>query len=95
MLIGFLFEDGERGVEALVLNVGQQTRTVDVHALFTITTAPLKLTQLYPKTRVDAATAMLNVSLLGHDVSIVSASASIALRPLCVSSLRAATRLQS
>jgi hypothetical protein len=110
VLVGFRFDDGSGGggsgggYEALILNLGNSTRTLDVQAVFSHTytadaadatalaaaTAALglQMVQLFAKTRVDAATSLLNASLLGRDVSDVAPGASVTLRAYSVTSLR-------
>ena len=109
VLVGFRFDDGSGGTggggyEAVILNLGNSTRTLDVQAVFSHTytadaadaTAPaaataalgLQMVQLFAKTRVDAATSLLNASLLGRDVSDVAPGASVTLRAYSVTSLR-------
>jgi hypothetical protein len=107
VLVGFRFDDGSGGTggggyEAVILNLGNSTRTLDVQAVFSqppdaaaaaaaaaATAAPgLQMVQLFAKTRVDAATSLLNASLLGRDVSDVAPGASVTLRAYSVTSLR-------
>ena len=94
-LVGFRFDDGHGKSEAIVLNLGNSTCTLDMRSVFHLGlgtmefqgTAKLQMTTLYAKTREDAVVPGLNASLLGRDVLQVPAQR-MSLRPLSVTSLR-------
>eukprot|EP01047_Picozoa_sp_COSAG01_P024957 COSAG01_NODE_1559_length_9922_cov_47.974651_4_plen_587_part_00 len=86
VLVGFRFDDeNSRGVEALVLNLGHASRTLDMRSVFA-GAASLQATQLFAKSRADAVVTRLNASLLGRDLQRVPCNG-IELRPYSVTAL--------